>query len=254
MARLVSSGHSPVDFPDKGEWLGQGDFSGGDKERGRQKWPSDRMGGSDPSRPLLSEWRALIFLHWKTRLIKKLRGWSLERGELQVACRANAVLQVAYKSVVPRVAYTIVSTWWNKWTTFSNFHTTQNTCRFCGEGADSIVHIAFCRVTQEITVNLTHNNQFRGMKQFLDSTIYHLHQTTTGHQPSIRLTKATMAYLPEGTSRECRVYGSDILPKKTLSRERNMTNTREQKETSRPSHSVAPGCFPTRDCVTAILG
>ena len=116
-------------FPDKGEWLGQGDFSGGDKERGRQKWPSDRMGGSDPSRPLLSEWRALIFLHWKTRLIKKLRGWSLERGELQVACRANAVLQVAYKSVVPRVAYTIVSTWWNKWTTFRNFHTTQNTCR-----------------------------------------------------------------------------------------------------------------------------
>ena len=77
----------------------------------------------------------------------------MEGGELAVACRTVSVLQAAYQSVAPRVAFTIFSTWWNRWATARRFQQ-KACCRFCETAEDAIEHIAFCRVVEDVARTL----------------------------------------------------------------------------------------------------
>ena len=62
----------------------------------------------------------------------KLRGWRVECGELALACRAVHYLRAAYWSSAPRVAFTLFSAWWNRWTTSRRFQGKEPCC-FCGK-------------------------------------------------------------------------------------------------------------------------
>ena len=89
----------------------------------------------------------------QARFIVRLRRWKLVGGELAVACRAVSILQAAYQTVAPRVAFTIFSTWWNRWATARRFQQ-KACCRFCGTAEDAIEHVAFCRVVGDIAESL----------------------------------------------------------------------------------------------------